>query len=138
MCTHKLSLHTFWMEDLAGWFQHEEVELTLALLPANSYVCYVHVIHALPSEVLTAVRDLMRDITAATRESYLQLKEALLSRFTVSLLQQCFRLLDLPPLWDHRPSALFAEMQALLPRDANILFDTLFAPPPRLHADCSD
>ncbi len=41
-------------------------------------------------------------------------------------LQQCFCLLDLPPLGDRRPSALFAEMQSLLPRDANILFNALF------------
>jgi hypothetical protein len=124
--THKISLPTFWVEDPAGWFQHAEAEFTLAHLPANSYVCYMHVIRTLPAEVLTAVHDLMRDIMAVTPEPYLQLKEALLSRFTVSPLQQCFCLLDLPPLGDRRPSALFAEMQSLLPRDANILFNALF------------
>jgi hypothetical protein len=63
---HRLSLPAFWTQDPAVWFQHAEAEFTLARLPANSYVCYVHVISALSSEVLTAVRDLTRDITAAT------------------------------------------------------------------------
>jgi hypothetical protein len=35
-------------------------------------------------------------------------------------------LLYLPLLGDRRPSALIAEMQALLPRDANVLFSTFF------------
>jgi hypothetical protein len=126
MSAHKLSLPTFWLEDLAGWFQHAEAEFTLARLPANSYVCYMHVIRALPSEILIAVRDVTRDITANTPDPCLQLKEALLARFTVSPLQQCFRLLDMPPLGDCHPSALFAEMQALLPREANVLVNAIF------------
>ncbi len=32
----------------------------------------------------------------------------------------------MPPLGDRRPLALFAEMQSLLPRDANILFNAIF------------
>jgi hypothetical protein len=66
MSTHKLSLPAFWVEDLAGWFQHAEAEFTLARLLAHSYVCYVHVICALSSDVLTAVRDLTRDIISST------------------------------------------------------------------------
>lgn len=123
---HKLTLPSFWIHDPAGWFQHAEAEFALARVPANSYVCYMHVVRALPSEALTAVRDLTREVTAATPEPYLLLKEALLSRFTSSPLQMCFRLLDMSPLGDRRPSALFAEMQSLLPRDANVLFNALF------------
>jgi hypothetical protein len=65
---HKLSLPTFWTEDPAGWFQHAEAEFTLARLLPHSYICYMHIIRALPSEVLTAVCDLTRDITEATPE----------------------------------------------------------------------
>ncbi len=53
-------------------------------------------VQALPSEDLAAVCDLTHDIS--TLESYLQIKEALFSYFTASPLQQCFKLLDLPPL----------------------------------------
>ncbi len=55
MSHHKLWLTTFGVEDPAGWFQQPEAEFTLTRLPAHSYVCYVHVICPLPSEVLTAV-----------------------------------------------------------------------------------
>ncbi len=122
---HKLTLPPFWTQDPVGWFLHAEAEFALAHVPSNSYICYMHVVRALPSEVLTAVRDLTRDATAATPEPYLLIKDALLSRFTSSPLQMCFKLLDLPPLGDRRPSALFAEMQSLLPRDANV-FNTMF------------
>jgi hypothetical protein len=123
---HKLTLPPFWTQDPVGWFLHAEAEFALARVPANSYLCYMHVVRALPSEVLTAVRDLTRGVTAATPEPYLLIKDALLSRFTSSPLQMCFKLLDLPPLGDRRPSALFAEMQSLLPRDANVLFNAMF------------
>jgi hypothetical protein len=76
--------------------------------------------------VLTAVRDLTRDITATMPDPYTLLKDALLARFTPAPLQQCFRLLNIRHLGDRRPSALCAEMQALLPRDANVLFNALF------------
>jgi hypothetical protein len=123
---HKLALPTFWLDDPAGWFQHAEAEFTLARLPANCYICYIHVIRALPSEVLAAVRDLTRGVTAATPEPYLLLKEALLTRFTASPLQRCFRILDMGPLGDRRPSVLFAEMHSLLPHDANVLFNAIY------------
>jgi hypothetical protein len=116
---HKVTLPGFWHEDPVGWFQHAEAEFLLARIPANSYVSYIHVIQALPSEVLTAVRDLTRDITATIPDPYTLLKDALLARFTPAPLQQCFRLLNIRHLGDRRPSALCAEMKALLPRDAN-------------------
>jgi hypothetical protein len=125
---HKLALPTFWLDDPAGWFKHAEEEFTLAPLPANCYICYIHVIRALPSEVLAAVRDLTSGVTAATPEPYLLLKEALLTRFTASSLQRCFRILDMGPLGDRRPSALFAEMHSLLPQDANVLFNAVYLP----------
>jgi hypothetical protein len=123
---HKVTLPGFWREDPVGWFQHAEAEFLLARIPANSYVCYIHMIRALPSEILTAVRDLTRDITAATPDPYSILKDALLAHFTPALLQKCFCLLDIRHLGDRRPSALFAEIQALLPHIANLLFNTLF------------
>jgi hypothetical protein len=77
---HKLTLPLFWTQDPVCRFQHAEAEFTLARVPANSYICYMHMVHALPSEVLTAVRDLTRDVTAATPEAYLLIKDTLLSR----------------------------------------------------------
>jgi hypothetical protein len=61
-----------------------------------------------------------------TQEPYLLIKEPLLSLFTSSPLQICFKLLDLPRLGECRPSVPFAEMLSLLPRDVNILFNAMF------------
>ncbi len=44
----------------------------------------------------------------------------------LALTFQCFKLLDLPLLSDHCLSALFAEMQAFIPRDPYILFNAMF------------
>jgi hypothetical protein len=124
---HKVTLPNFWLEDPVGWgFQHAKAEFLLTRIPANSFVCYIHVMHALPSKALIAIRDLARNVTAAMPDPYNLIKDALLARFTPLSLQMCFHLLDMPLLGDRRPSALFAEMQALLPRDANILFNALF------------
>jgi hypothetical protein len=77
----KLTLPTFWMEDPVGWFQHAEAAF---VLPANSYVRCIHVMRALPLAALKTVPDLTQDITGATPEPYLLIKEALLSCFTSS------------------------------------------------------
>jgi hypothetical protein len=74
---HKLKLPPFWTQDPVGWFLHAEAEFALARVPANLYACYMHVVRALPSEVLTAVRDLTRDVTATTPVPYLLIKDAL-------------------------------------------------------------
>jgi hypothetical protein len=44
----------------------------------------------------------------------------------LALTFQCFKLLDLLPLDDHRLYVSFAEMQAFVPRDPNILFNVMF------------
>jgi hypothetical protein len=84
---HKVSLPNFRMEDPVGWFPHAEAEFLPARIPANSYVCSMHVVHALPSEALTTVCDLTLDVTTATPDQYNLIKDVLLARFTPSPLQ---------------------------------------------------
>jgi hypothetical protein len=40
---HKVLLPSFWIKDPVGWFQHAKAKFFLALIPANSYVFYMHV-----------------------------------------------------------------------------------------------
>jgi hypothetical protein len=65
-------------------------------------VCYIHVVRALPSEVLRAVRDLTRD---SIRPPHMSLTCCSRMPFPVSLshhyVQQCFKLLDLASRGDH-------------------------------------
>jgi hypothetical protein len=50
----KVTLPPFWSHDLAAWFQHIEAEFIIARVPLTSYLCYLHVIRALPADVVTA------------------------------------------------------------------------------------
>ena len=122
----KVNLPSFWSHDPAGWFLHAEAQFTYARIPDNSYVGYINVVRALPSEVLSAVCDITRDIAPTTTGPYMLLKTALLHRYTISPLQRCYRMLDMPALGDRRPSALYAEMTAQLHQEANYLINAIF------------
>jgi hypothetical protein len=113
---HKVSLPSFRMEDLVGWFQHAEAEFLLVRIPANSYVCSMHVVHALPSEALTTVCDLTSEVTAATPDQYNLIKDALFARFTPSPLQMWFCLLGMLPLGDRRQAPSLTPHCRQLPR----------------------
>ena len=136
----KVNLPAFWTHDPPGWFQHAEADFIYNRIPDNSYVGYVNVIRALPSEVLAAVCDVTRDISPTTAGPYMLLKAALLSRFTISPLQRCYRMLDMPALGDRRPSALYAEMTAQLDHEANYLINAIFLRklPPYMKAQLSN
>jgi hypothetical protein len=121
-----VTLPPFWPQDPAAWFQHIEAEFLIARVPLTSYLCYLHVIHALPADVVTAVRDVTNTITADSVNAYDAVKQALLKRFTSSALQRCFQLLDTPPLGDRNIAAHYSQMRSLIPADADVLFNALF------------
>jgi hypothetical protein len=122
----KVTLPTFWSHDPNPWFQHIEAEFLIARVPLSSYLCYLHVIRALPANVVTAIRDITSVITAESVNAYEAVKRALLQRFTTSPLQRCFQLLDTPPLGDRNIAAHYSQMRSLIPVDADILFNALF------------
>ncbi len=94
--------------------------------PADSYICYSHVLRALPPDVIAAVRDLVRVVTPETPGAYICLKQSLLSRYTQTDIAKWFPFIDHPPLGDRHVLTLFSDMQALLPADANTLFNAHF------------
>jgi hypothetical protein len=111
----KVTLPPFWPQDPAAWFQHIEAEFVIARVPLTSYLCYLHVIRALPADVITAVRDITSTITADSVKAYDAVKQALLQHFTSSALQCCFQLLDTPPLGDRNIAAHYSQMRSLIP-----------------------
>ncbi len=121
--SHRLVLSSFWKEDPVGWFHYAEAEFVVSGFPAESYLCYSHVLRALPPDVIAADRDLVRIVTPETPGAYTCLKQALLSRYTPTDIANCFKFIDHPPLGDRHALTLFSDMQALLPADANILFN---------------
>jgi hypothetical protein len=62
-------------------------------------------------------------MTPETPGAYANLKQALLSRYTLTAIANCFKFIDHPPLGDRHALTLFSDMQALLRADANILFN---------------
>jgi hypothetical protein len=105
---------------------YAEAEFVVSGFPADSYLCYSHVLHALPPDVIAAVRDLVRIVTPDTPGAYTCLKQSLLSRYTPTAIANCFCFIDHPHLGDPHILTLFSDMQALLPADANILFNAHF------------
>ncbi len=124
--SHRLILSSFWKKDPVGWFHYAEAEFVVSGFPADSYLCYSHVLRALPPDVIAAVRDLVRIVTPETPGAYSCLKQSLLSRYTPTAIANCFRFIDHPPLGDRHDLTIFSDMQALLPADANILFNAHF------------
>jgi hypothetical protein len=122
----KVTLPPFWPQDPAAWFQHIEAEFVISRVPLTSYLCYLHVIRALPADVVTAIRDITSNITAESVNAYNAVKQALLQRFTSSALQRCFQLLDTPPLGDRNIVAHYSQMRSLIPVDADVLFNAIF------------
>ncbi len=76
--SHRLVLSSFWKEDLVGWFHYAEAEFVVSDFPADSYICYSHVLRALPPDVIAAVRDLVCVVTPETPGAYVCLKPAYL------------------------------------------------------------
>jgi hypothetical protein len=54
----KVTLPPIWPQDPAAQFQHIEAEFIIARVPLTSYLCYLHVIRALPPDVVTAICDI--------------------------------------------------------------------------------
>jgi hypothetical protein len=94
--TSYLSLLFGWKSPLAGFSMLKRS----SLLPVCQQLpmCSICMLCGCCPQLLLGIRDLTRDITAATPESYLLFYEALLSHFTSSPLQMCFKLLNLPAL----------------------------------------
>jgi hypothetical protein len=122
----KVTLPPFWPQDPAAWFQHIEAEFVIARIPLTSYLCYLHVIRALPADVITAIRDITSQITAESLNAYAVVKQTLLQRFTSSSLQRCYQLLDSPPLGDRNIAAHYSQLRSLIPADADVLFNAIF------------
>jgi hypothetical protein len=123
---HKVTLLPFWPQEPVASFQHIEAEFVIARIPLTSYLCYLHVIRALPADVVTAICDITSQITAKSLNAYDAIKQALLQRFTSSPLQRCFQLLDSPPLGDRNIAAHYSQLRSHIPADADVLFNAIF------------
>ena len=123
-----VTLPAFWQHNPAGWFQLAEAELLAANYTLEDRACYVTILRALPQEVLLSVHDLTGRLaaTADVPDAYLQLKQALITRYSLTQLQHSFRLLSHPALGDRRPIQLFADMHQHVPEAGDTLLNALY------------
>ena len=122
-----VTLPTFWTHNPSGWFQLAEAELLAAHYSLEDRTCYVTILRALSQEVLLSVHDLTSRLSAAdVPDAYLQLKQALITRYSLTQLQHSFRLLTHPALGDRRPIQLFADMHRHVPETGDTLLNALF------------
>jgi hypothetical protein len=120
---HRISLPTFWKQDPRGWFHHIEAKFTIARVPLTSYHCYLHIIWALPADIIADVHDLIRTITEETANAYEVIKAR---RFTATPLQQSHKLLDYAQLGDGNIAVHYAQMRALYTPNSDVLFNAIF------------
>jgi hypothetical protein len=109
-----VKLPDFWLSDTDMWFLQVEAAFQRARV-TDSHTKYDYVLMKLPESVLASVKDVVRAVTDATADPYLELKNRLVSSYTQSKWQLANRLLDHPDIGDMRPSMLMDSMLSLLP-----------------------
>jgi len=118
-----VKLPDFWVADPDMWFFQAEAAFRNARI-TQSRTKFDHVVMRLPEAVSIALRALLLSVDDDTADPYGLLKQKLTTTYGKTRWQRAFALLDHPDLGDRRPSAMMAEMIALLPAGAQP--DTLF------------
>jgi hypothetical protein len=122
-----MKLPEFWAADLDLWFSQAEAVFRRSSVQ-DLHVRYDFVLIKLPKDVLISVRDVVRAVTDDTEDTYSLLKSRLVSSYAQTKWQLANKLLDVPDLGDHRPSALMDRMMSLLPagEKPGVLFQALY------------
>lgn len=121
-----ITLPGFWPHDPHSWFQMAEAEFAAANYVLGSHACYAAVLRSLSTEAHQRVQDVTARLNSAVPDAYIQLRDALLARFTISPLQSSYLLLEHPPLGARTPLALFTDLQRLVPPQADTLLNAIF------------
>jgi hypothetical protein len=124
--SHRLSLSSSWREDPIGLVPYDEAEFIIANLQMNSYLFYIHLLHALSAEAIVTGCDFVHCITPDTPDPYGMLKHTLVTQYTPPQIDNCYKLLDMLPLGNCHPLTLHSDIPALLPTDANILVNAIY------------
>ena len=103
----------FWIASLALWFKQADAAFPQAKVTL-SMTKYDHILIKLPREVLDSVADVVQGVEDDSTDAYEQLKERLVGDYSLTKWQQAAKIVDHPGLGDSRPSALMAQILALL------------------------
>ena len=111
-----VKLPDFWTEDPDLWFLHAESAFRNAQI-TKSRTKFDHIVQKLPQKIMISVRSLIMGFGASSATPFEDLKNKLVSSYTLSLWQRVSKLIHHPGLGDRRPTALMDAMLALLPED---------------------
>lgn len=119
-----LKLPPFWTEDPESWFLAVEAQLRNRAITTDS-TKFDHVVGVLDGSTMRKVRDIVRAPPAANK--FQTLKDRLCGSFQLSKAQKVDKLIHMQATGDQKPSALLADMLALLDDEpAAFIFRRLF------------
>jgi len=111
-----VKLPDFWSDDPDLWLIHADSAFRNAQI-TQSRTKFDHVIQKLPQNIMVSLRGLILSSSATSSTPYEDLKQKLVSSYTLSCWQRVSKVIHHPALGDRRPTALMDAMLPLLPED---------------------
>jgi hypothetical protein len=99
---------------------------------------YDHLLSAVPTDICSSINDSLAEIDENADDTYEQLKELLMTRYTMDRWARAFKLHKFPEIGDMKPSEMMRQMKALLPPDSTACTYFMAAFLLRLPADMID
>jgi hypothetical protein len=125
----------FWSHDQNTWFRKIDSKFRICNIRQSS-TKYDHLLSALPTDICNSINDSLAEIDAD--DTYEQLKELLMTRYTMDRWARVFELHKFPEIGDRKPSEMMRQMKALLPPDSTACTYFMAAFLLRLPADMID
>ncbi len=127
----------FWPQDPNTWFRKIESKFRICNIRQSS-TKYDHLPSALPTDICSSINDSLAEIDENADDAYEQLKELLMTRYTMDSWARAFELHKFPKISDMKPSEMMRQMKALLPPDSTAGMYIIAAFLLRLPADMID
>nr|VZI25922.1 unnamed protein product [Spirometra erinaceieuropaei] len=118
---HTFDLPSVWLGDIALWLRTVESRFALRQITREDTKCH-YVVAALPMDIATDLRDIID--CPPTEAPYTALKEALISRISLSTQKRLQRLISEEDLGDRKPTQLLRRLEQLA--DGQKLDATMF------------
>jgi hypothetical protein len=107
----------FWPHNPNTWFCKIESKFRICNIRQSS-TKYDHLLSALPTDICSSINDSLAEINENADDAYEQLKELLMTRYTMDRWARAFKLHKFLEIGDMKPSEMMRKMKALLPPDS--------------------
>jgi hypothetical protein len=110
----------FWPHDPNTWFPKIVSKFRICNI-RQSPTKYDHLLSALPTDICSSINDSLAEIDENADDGYEQLKELLMTRYTMDRWARAFELHKFPEIGDMKPSEMMQQMKALLPQSNGLV-----------------